>query len=122
MDAADVVLGVTARLGPDDAGAVMAAVTSIYEACTFQDITGQRVTKVVNMLKVIEARVDKMVAAMSEGGLAAVSRDIQPQAGGLSSQTDIDALFGPAESAPANNSTLHGQSQDEIDALFSNPG
>jgi len=32
-------------------------VTRIYEACSFQDITGQRITKVVTALKTIEARV-----------------------------------------------------------------
>ena len=33
------------------------ATTRIYEACSFQDITGQRITKVVATLKTIEAKV-----------------------------------------------------------------
>jgi chemotaxis protein CheZ len=33
------------------------AVTRIYEACSFQDITGQRIGKVVKALKVIEERI-----------------------------------------------------------------
>ena len=32
------------------------ATTRIYEACSFQDITGQRITKVVGTLKAIEAK------------------------------------------------------------------
>jgi chemotaxis protein CheZ len=33
------------------------ATTQIYEACGFQDITGQRITKIVKALKMIEAKV-----------------------------------------------------------------
>jgi chemotaxis protein CheZ len=39
------------------------ATTRIYEACSFQDITGQRITKVVSTLKTIEAKVASLVAA-----------------------------------------------------------
>jgi chemotaxis protein CheZ len=46
-------------------------VTSIYEACSFQDITGQRITKVVRMLKSIETRVDALVAAFDPEGRGA---------------------------------------------------
>ena len=38
------------------------ATTRIYEACGFQDITGQRITKVVNTLKIIEAKVGQLVS------------------------------------------------------------
>jgi chemotaxis protein CheZ len=38
------------------------ATTTIYEACGFQDITGQRITKVVATLKTIETRVAAIVA------------------------------------------------------------
>jgi chemotaxis protein CheZ len=38
------------------------ATTRIYEACSFQDITGQRITKVVATLKAIDARVASIVA------------------------------------------------------------
>ncbi|CAN0063782.1 unnamed protein product, partial [Phaeothamnion confervicola] len=37
-------------------------VTKIFEACNFQDITGQRITKVVNALKYIEERVEVMMS------------------------------------------------------------
>ena len=37
------------------------ATTRIYEACSFQDITGQRITKVVATLKTIEAKVTYIV-------------------------------------------------------------
>jgi len=45
-----------------------AAVTRIYEACSFQDITGQRITKVVRTLKSIEERIERILATFSERG------------------------------------------------------
>ena len=46
--------------------ALQAAVTRIYEACSFQDITGQRITKVVRTLKSIEARIAAILATFSD--------------------------------------------------------
>ena len=42
------------------------AITQIYEACSFQDITGQRITKVVATLKAIEEKVASIIAAFGE--------------------------------------------------------
>jgi chemotaxis protein CheZ len=50
----------------DAAGKLTEAVTRIYEACSFQDITGQRITKVVSTLKTIEAKVAQILAAFGE--------------------------------------------------------
>ncbi|MGE3476379.1 MAG: chemotaxis protein CheZ [Rhodospirillaceae bacterium] len=120
MDAADVIMDIAGRLEKADSDKAMAAVTSIYEACTFQDITGQRVTKVVNVLKVIEERIDKMVLALGE---------LEPL-----DQAQIEALdlaaanpaFAPEAPAPSSGSALHGpalpgqgKSQAEIDAILS---
>ena len=79
-------------------------VTRIFEACTFQDITGQRITKVVKTLKQIEAKVADLVAAFGDApaparaGKAAAKGDAAllngpqlPQS--AASQSDIDALF-----------------------------
>ena len=44
-------------LAPEIASALQDATTRIYEACSFQDITGQRISKVVNTLKAIETKV-----------------------------------------------------------------
>jgi chemotaxis protein CheZ len=41
------------------------ATTRIYEACSFQDITGQRIGKVVATLKAIEAKVAHIIAAFA---------------------------------------------------------
>ena len=54
-----------AELSGDAADKLQGAVTRIYEACSFQDITGQRIGKVVTALKAIEARVSAVVSAAS---------------------------------------------------------
>jgi len=41
------------------------ATTRIYEACSFQDITGQRISKVVLTLKTIELKVAHIIATFS---------------------------------------------------------
>lgn len=83
-------------------------VTGIFEACNFQDITGQRITKVVNTLKYIEERVDKMMDILGgEDSFTGINppdeRTVDPDKALLSgpqlgdeekiSQDDIDALF-----------------------------
>jgi chemotaxis protein CheZ len=54
---------VAGELTGEAAAQLQDATTRIYEACGFQDITGQRITKVVATLKTIEAKVAHMVAA-----------------------------------------------------------
>ncbi len=67
------------------------ATTRIYEACSFQDITGQRITKVVGTLKTIEAKVANIIAAFGER--------IDPLAAALpagsSETTEVSLLNGP---------------------------
>ena len=46
----------------DPAVRLQDATTRIYEACSFQDITGQRITKIVTTLKTIEAKVAHIIA------------------------------------------------------------
>lgn len=43
------------------ANALQAATMRIYEACSFQDITGQRITKVVTTLKTIDAKIAQIL-------------------------------------------------------------
>ena len=54
---------VAGGLDGEGAQALQDATTRIYEACSFQDITGQRITKVVATLKTIDAKVAHIVAA-----------------------------------------------------------
>lgn len=107
MDAVDVVQNTANGLSGAPQEAIMGAVTKIYEACTFQDLTGQRVNKVIKILKEVDARIGRMLQLF--GGDAAVTaiprRD--ERAG------DERLLNGPQlpDQAP---------SQDDVDALFAN--
>jgi len=85
-------------------------VIKIFEACNFQDLTGQRITKVVSTLKFIETHIIRMMEIW--GGIDAF-KDFAPAA---RSERDGDAklLNGPKlEDDPGH------ASQDDIDALFS---
>jgi chemotaxis protein CheZ len=95
---------------PDEAARKLAeplqvATTRIYEACSFQDITGQRISKVVATLKAIEVKVAHIIAAFaprSPGG-EVVPAPEEPSAGALMQgpqlpanamdQSDIDRLL-----------------------------
>lgn len=83
------------------------AVMMIYEACNFQDITGQRISKVVGTLKFVEDRIASMIDIL--GG----DKEFD-ELDAIEQQTQMDGeveLSGPR---------AEGQeiSQDEIDALF----
>ena len=93
---------------PEAAAATLqGAVTRIYEACSFQDITGQRISKVVAALKAIEARVEAAVAnASGRGAPAPLAVEPAPSRtegeelangpqlpGGATSQAEIDRLL-----------------------------
>jgi chemotaxis protein CheZ len=78
------------------------ATTAIYEACSFQDITGQRITKVVATLKTIEAKVAGIVATFGGRPLPALVPEVTAEAMLLNGpqlpaaamdQTDIDKLL-----------------------------
>ena len=84
-------------------------VIEIFEACNFQDLTGQRITKVVGTLKFIETHILRMMEIW--GGLEAFrgieAEQVATRAG------DAQMLNGPKIAGDAGHA-----SQDEIDALF----
>ena len=101
MDAAEAVERVAADLEAPASTALMDAVTSIYEASSFQDITGQRIGKIVHALQAMESNLTSLMEAFGppegeapaapEGDAALLNG---PQLGrNASNQSDIDALF-----------------------------
>jgi chemotaxis protein CheZ len=82
-------------------------IVSIFEACNFQDITGQRITKVVKTLQYIEARVNAMIDIWGPDNIA----EIVPKANDDHRDEDSKLLNGPQLESQAI-------SQDEIDKLF----
>ena len=105
MNAAEEILGL-----PDDKNyraTVEARMNDIFEACTFQDITGQRITKVVDALQQLESRLSRFAAAVKardEGG-------IDPEEVERRARSELLILNGPQIGGPAT-------AQDAIDAMF----
>ncbi len=87
---------------------IAAQVTEVLTACSFQDITGQRTTKVVNTLRYIEQRVNSMIEIWGVDGApaGAALHSTAPS----DTRPDAHLLNGPALDG--------GPSQDDVDALF----
>lgn len=105
MDSCEQILNVTKDGSPLLAQQVENYVVKIFEACTFQDITGQRIKKVTTSLKKIDEKINQVLQAL-EGEL-------------------LDARAPSATNAPETTSLLNGPalpgnaiSQDEIDKLL----
>lgn len=113
MDAADAIQEIAGGLS--DAAAsnkIMDETTKLYDACSFQDITGQRINKVLQTLEQVEDRVITLVQLF--GGQL-------PE--GYTIPEHLDKRVRPDE-ALMNGPQLTGEmpSQDEIDKLFDSLG
>jgi chemotaxis protein CheZ len=100
MGAAEAIEGLLSRVDETVGAELLAAVTRIYEASAFQDITGQRITKIIRAVLDIETKIETLVDACGTGpgGLAEPEGDAAllngPQLGkNAATQDDIDALF-----------------------------
>lgn len=82
---------------------VSSAVMQIFESCSFQDITGQRINKVIKTLSYVEERVSSIIDVLGLPKAEGPSQEPEDSQAGL--------LNGPA---------LEGQGvkQDEVDAIF----
>ena len=101
----------SAKLKGDDQGLasdIQEHTLQIFEACNFQDLTGQRITKVVGALRFVEERIIKMMDIW--GGVESfkeIEVELEHRLG------DQSLLNGP--SLDSDNGIA---SQDDIDALF----
>jgi chemotaxis protein CheZ len=102
MDSCDAISKVAGTVPPEQGGVLTEQVNKIYEACSFQDITGQRITKVVKTLKLIEEKIDGLISTV---GISAVGSEPDKRSG------DEALLNGPA----LPNQAI---SQEEIDKLL----
>jgi chemotaxis protein CheZ len=105
MNAAEEILGL-----PNDKNyraAVEARMNDIFEACTFQDITGQRIAKVAEALRQLESRLTRFATAVN----ARDAGGIDPAEVERRMRAELLILNGPQLKGPAT-------AQDEIDALF----
>jgi len=116
MDATETIQGAIGDLEGETQEKIFNASMQIFEACSFQDITGQRVTKVVKTLKDIEEKVDSLINAFGDEiaeykarqAEEAPSEDAETN---IEDMTDDMLLQGPQLSEEA-------MSQDEIDKLL----
>ena len=84
-------------------------IISIYEACNFQDLTGQRISKVMTTMKFIETHINVMMEIW--GGVDA----IKAHAPAITDTREGDARF---LNGPKMEGDVGHASQDDIDALF----
>ncbi|RUQ75609.1 hypothetical protein EJ913_00360 [Azospirillum doebereinerae] len=131
---------------PTLCGEIDGEVNNIFTACSFQDLTGQRTSKVVNALRYIEQRVIAMINIWGEDGLAGMvapeeNTDTRPDAHLLNgpqldglgvSQADVDSMFdtvpaspppAPAPAPPPEPAAAAPvkSSQSDIDSMFDAP-
>jgi chemotaxis protein CheZ len=84
-------------------------VVSIFEACNFQDLTGQRINKVMTTMKFIENHITVMMDIW--GGVDAIKSHAPPI---LDAREGDDRLL----NGPKAEGDVGHASQDDIDALF----
>jgi len=84
-------------------------VISIFEACNFQDLTGQRISKVMATMKFIENHITIMMDIW--GGVDAIRAHVPPMADDREGNARL--LNGPKLDGDAGHA-----SQNDIDALF----
>jgi len=85
---------------------VASEIIKIFEACNFQDLTGQRITKVVRIIRFIEEKILAIINIWGVDAFTDLPIPAEPRAEG-----DAGLMNGPQ---------LEGQgiSQDDINALF----
>lgn len=108
MDACEAIEERAEKIGGEEGAIIAAQITKIYEACSFQDITGQRITKVVGALKSIETKVGALMGLLENEEQAYAVASTQSAGSGAGGD---GLLNGPQ--LPGG-----GISQDDIDKLL----
>lgn len=91
----------------DDLDKIVEHTNKVFEACTFQDITGQRISKIVKTMNLLEGTLSSLVVIIGSDSIAAL-----PVKGEEKPDGDDVPMDGPA---------LEGEesvSQADIDAMF----
>lgn len=112
LDAAEKLGDIGSKIGGDHENDINDIITQIYEASNFQDITGQRINKVVSTLQYIESAVNKMAESLGTTVQKDQPRgDVHAAAKAQDERPDADLLNGPQLDGDGNN-------QDDIDSLL----
>lgn len=112
MDAADTIGEMASGMDGEQATIMMDVSTKLFEASSFQDLTGQRITKVTKTLQHLEERLSALADAIGDDYVAPAEEEeeIERDDEGVV-MNDQDLLHGPQLEG-------QGNSQDEIDALL----
>lgn len=73
--------------------------TEIYTACSFQDLTAQRIAKIIQTLRYLEGRINAMIAIWDESESA-------PMPGMPASELDLSAMSGAPEPVDLDQSDI----------------
>jgi chemotaxis protein CheZ len=94
-------------------------VNEVFEACSFQDLTGQRITRLVKGLTFIEERVNAMIRVWGRDEISKVIDEVK-QEQQTEKTDDQKLLHGPQSETKAIAQTDVDKlfSQDDIDKLF----
>ncbi len=106
IEAVEAIEALAERMDGEVSGQVGEAVTKIYEACSFQDITGQRITKVIGALRLIEDKVQGLLEAFGTE-----MRKLPREKLAAKEAAAADLMNGPQLPNAA-------MSQDDIDAIL----
>ena len=104
MDACDAIQTAAGDVTGEVADKINAEVMKIFEACSFQDITGQRITKVITTLRSIEERVERLISLLGD------------RAGNITG--DDDTRVGDERLLNGPQLPEQAVSQDDIDKLL----
>lgn len=104
MDSCDAIQNAAGEVGGEAADKINAEVMKIFESCSFQDITGQRIKKVVTTLRSIEERVERLISLLGD------------RAGNITG--DEDTRVGDARLLNGPQLPEKAVSQDDIDKLL----
>ena len=110
MDSADQIGELAGTVGGSAGEEMQNISTRLYEASAFQDICGQRITKVMAILKFLEGRLATLAETLGDSRIDDEDEGIEFDKDGLAVEPDR-LLHGPQLDG-------NGISQDEVDALL----
>jgi len=110
MDVGDVIGEVAEELDEELATKLNDAATDLFQASSFQDLTGQRITKVNTTLSQLESRLNALAEAIGDEFVEEKAEEIDVDEEGVA-VNDTDLLHGPQLEG-------EGNTQDEIDAIL----
>mgnify|MGYP001441055660 CR=1 FL=1 len=110
MDAAEKIMEHAGIVGGEHGDIITNEVMKIFEACSFQDIIGQRITKVIKTLKDIESKVTRVITIIASK-IPGIAEEVDMPLPQKELSEDEKLLNGPQ--LPGN-----AISQDEIDKML----